>query len=135
MSLLKVAVVYSDYYPEIVDPMKSCFKDEILKNADNWKVTEFRVFGTFEIPLMVKRALDQGFDAIAVFGCVIQGKTFHHELINMSVVPKLLDMSVASGIPIGVSILTVRSYKQAIKRSSGVHNRGLEAYSSIKSFL
>lgn len=131
----KIAVVYSDYYPEIVSPMIQLFKMKAKQNNDNWDIFDFRVFGTFELPLMVKQKIQEGYDAVAVFGCVIKGKTFHHELINLSVVPKLLDLSVDNSVPIGVSVLTVKSYRQAVSRSKGTDNRGSEAYESIKSFL
>jgi 6,7-dimethyl-8-ribityllumazine synthase len=133
MNKKRVAIVYSDYYPEVTLSMKEFFLNE--SKSRDWDIEEFKVFGTYEIPLMVKRVLIKGFDAVAVFGCVVQGKTFHHELINMSVIPALLNLSLEYNTPIGTSILTVKTYKQALLRSRGLDNRGLEAYNSIISFL
>ena len=50
-------------------------------------------------------------------GCVIQGETFHFDIVSMQSARAILDLSVARRIPIGNGILTVDTEPQAWARA------------------
>ena len=89
-----------------------------------------------EIVYKVKQLLQQNeFDAIAVYGCVIEGETFHNHLIQNNVYYFLMQLSLEFMCPVGYGILTVKNYEQALERSIGKKSRGKEAIEAIQSIL
>ena len=54
------------------------------------------------------------YDGAVALGCVIQGETFHFEIVSMQSARAIMDMSVARRLPIGNGILTVDNEQQAL---------------------
>jgi len=50
-------------------------------------------------------------------GCVIQGQTFHFDIVAMQSARALIDFSIANQFPIGNGILTVDTEEQAWARA------------------
>lgn len=132
----KIAIVYSDYYPEITANLIGEFKQNFLNSNVSVDYLEYKVFGVAEIPYVVSK-LSNDFDAVAVFGCVVEGKTYHHELINSYVFDKLYDLSINMDFILGYGILNVRNMTQAVERSqpNTEMNRGYEAFAAINQVL
>jgi len=128
----KIALIYSDYYPEVTSGLKKAFLDKA--NAPGWKVEEFEVFGVSEFPFVFKRIANlNSFDGVAVLGGVGEGETYHNGLINSYVFSKLCDLSLDFMLPLGYAILNVKKYDDALMRSKlDDNNRGLEAFESLK---
>lgn len=125
---MKIAVVYSDYYKEICDGLlKSCH--EAAKDVDV-VLEEFRASGAFEIPLGVKRVIND-FDGVVTLGCVVQGETHHHDMINYSVAQALMDLSLEYMKPVGFGILTTKNYDQAKARL----DKGKETFNAVHEML
>lgn len=96
-------------------------------------VTDFdsiTVPGAFELPLAALHvAQSQTVDAIVVLGAVIRGETTHYELVAGECGRGIMDVQLATQIPIGMGVLTVENLAQAQARSQGRggHNVGEEA--------
>jgi 6,7-dimethyl-8-ribityllumazine synthase len=87
-----------------------------------------RVPGSFELPLLAKRAgLSGRFDGIVALGCVMRGETPHFEYISSAVSHGLQQASLETGIPVGFGVLTVDTVEQAMARSGEAGNKGFEA--------
>jgi len=130
----KVAIVYSDYYKDVTNGLLTSALE--LCNELDYEVTKYRVCGCMEIVYKVKQILQQNeFDAVAVYGCVIEGETFHNHLIQNNVYYFLMQLSLEHMCPVGFGILTVKNYEQALARSVGPKSRGREAIEAIKSIL
>ena len=54
---------------------------------------------------------------MVALGCVIQGETFHFDIVAMQSARALIDFSVARRLPIGNGILTVDTEAQAWARA------------------
>lgn len=135
MTKFKLGVVYSDYYPEISAGLIAGIQNGIEISENEFEVEYFRVFGSYEIPLMIQRVADK-FDGIIAVGCVVPGKTYHHDLINLSVTSAILNLSLSLNKPISSAILMVKSLRQARQRSKlDSDNRGLEAFKAIDFML
>jgi 6,7-dimethyl-8-ribityllumazine synthase len=131
----KIAIIYSDYYPEITGGLMQEFENRFLQSGHTVEFVKKEVFGVSEIPFALKEFVE--FDAIAVFGCVLEGETYHHELINRYVYDKCYDFCFENNIVLGYAILNVRNLEQAKKRCllNDEVNRGFEAYAAISKLI
>ena len=132
----KVALIRSEYYHEIMEGLVSDFYNYAQKNDLNYDFHEYFVAGSMEIPFALKMLLEKGgYDGVAVFGCVIQGETYHNEIIQNSVHYQLANLSMEYNVPLGYSILTVKTEEQAKERSIGAKSRGHEAIAALESLF
>lgn len=66
---------------------------------------EIKVPGVFEIPLAVKRMLEDGdIDAVITLGAVITGETKHDEVVISQASRKIMDLGLEYGKPVGFGI-------------------------------
>ena len=76
-----------------------------------------------EIPTAIVIALDAAenqkkpYDGVVALGCVIQGETFHFDIVAMQSARALVDISLERRMPIGNGILTVDTMAQAWMRA------------------
>ena len=66
-------------------------------------VKEIKVPGVFEIPLAVKKIIDD-VDAVVALGAVIEGETKHDEVIMHNAARKIQDIMVETGKPVALGI-------------------------------
>src|SRR5688572_33101794 len=57
------------------------------------------------------------YDGVVALGCVVQGETFHFDIVAMQSARALLDYSVAQRLPCGNGILTTDNEAQAWARA------------------
>jgi len=123
--LYRFAIVASEYNTVIMDRLIDGAKRSL---KDQKQVSVIRVPGSFEIPLVAKRAaLSKKYDAIVALGCVLRGETPHFEYISSAVSSGLQQVALETGIPVGFGILTVDTVQQAMERSGESANKGSEA--------
>ena len=84
--------------------------------------------GSFELPLACRWAAESGrFDAVLAFGVLIRGETEHFRLVAENATRGLLDVMLATGVPVVDGVLAVYDAAQAEARTGGVTgNRGSE---------
>ena len=79
--------------------------------------------GALEIPPAIAVATEAAarkrapYDGVVALGCVIQGETFHCDIVAMQSARALIDLSVARQLPAGNGILTVDNEEQALRRA------------------
>src|SRR5438477_7568540 len=101
--LYRFAIVGSEFNTVIVDRLIEGAK-RVLK--DQKQLTVIRVPGSFEIPLVAKRAaLSKKYDAVIALGCVLRGETPHFEYISASVSHGLQQVALETGIPVAFGVL------------------------------
>ncbi|MFZ1720383.1 MAG: 6,7-dimethyl-8-ribityllumazine synthase [Candidatus Moraniibacteriota bacterium] len=128
-SKYKVGIVVSDYYRDITDELLT----GALETCREWKVTDenisiTRVSGSFEIPYGCLSLLTQEKpDAIVTLGVIVKGETNHDEVIAHAVAQAIMDLTIKYETPISFGVVTVNNLEQAIARSSGENNKGVEA--------
>ncbi|MBI5122967.1 6,7-dimethyl-8-ribityllumazine synthase [Candidatus Roizmanbacteria bacterium] len=127
---IKIAIVSSSFRKEVADNLeKNCletFKDKGLKIS---QIDIFRVPGSLEIPLVVKKlAKKKIYDAIITFGAIVKGKTYHFEQIANECIRGCMDVSWQYEIPVVFEVLAVYNIKDAIERAiRKEENKGVEA--------
>jgi 6,7-dimethyl-8-ribityllumazine synthase len=120
----RFAIVASEYNSVIMDRLIDGAR-RALKDHD---LTLIRVPGSFELPLVAKRAAEtDNFDAIVALGCVMRGDTPHFEYISQAVSLGLQQVALETGLPVSFGVLTVDTVQQAMDRSGEAGNKGTEA--------
>jgi len=97
------------------------------------RITLVRVPGAYEIPLAARR-LAEGHaktgpvDAVIALGCLIKGDTMHFEYIASAVSHGIMDVSIATNVPIAFGVLTTLTEEQArVRAANDRQNKGREA--------
>jgi 6,7-dimethyl-8-ribityllumazine synthase len=93
------------------------------------RVDVFWVPGAWELPVVVRRALDtKAYRAAVALGAVIRGETPHFDYICAEVARGLATAAQETGIPVGFGLLTCETLAQAMARAGGeAGNKGAEA--------
>lgn len=112
----KIAIIAARWHSDICDSMIGG-ATRALREADLSNITISRVAGSFELPLAAKFALDSGCDAAIVLGVVVRGETPHFDYVCQGVTQGIMNLSLATGKPIGFGVLTVDNVEQARARS------------------
>lgn len=97
------------------------------------EVTELRVPGSFELPVVCKAALDAGADAVVALGVIIRGGTPHFDFVSNAATDGLTRVALDSGKPVGFGVLTLDDEAQGLDRAGlpGSHeDKGAEAASA-----
>jgi 6,7-dimethyl-8-ribityllumazine synthase len=117
----RILVVESRFYNDISNELLDGAKRVL--DAANAEFDRIAVPGSLEIPTAIQIALDAAekqrkpYDGVVALGCVIQGETFHFDIVAMQSARALMDLSVSRRIPIGNGILTVDTMAQAWARA------------------
>jgi 6,7-dimethyl-8-ribityllumazine synthase len=125
---LKITIVAAQWHEKIatglVDGARRALK------ASGVEVTEIRVPGSFELPVVAKAALENGADAVVALGVIIRGGTPHFEYVADAATSGLTQVSVATGKPIGFGLLTLDDEQQGLDRAGlpeSKEDKGAEA--------
>ncbi len=127
---IKIAIVSSSFRKEVADNLeKNCLKTFKDKGLAANQIDIFRVPGSLEIPLLVKRLAKKGvYDAIITFGAIVKGKTYHFEQIANECIRGCMDVSWQYEVPVIFEVLAVYDIQDAIKRATRKEeNKGIEA--------
>ena len=126
LSDVRVAIVQARWHAEHTDRMVvAC--EEILKGS-GCVVENFQVPGSYELPLATKKlAQSKRYAAIVVIGAVIKGDTDHYEVIVETCTRELGRVMYELEVPVIMELLPVHSLEQLIARTTGEHNKGIEA--------
>jgi 6,7-dimethyl-8-ribityllumazine synthase len=117
----RILIVEARFYNDIADALLA----GAISALDDAKAT-FEVItvpGSLEIVPAIAIALDAAakqktpYDGVVALGCVIQGETFHFDIVAMQSARALLDFSVQNRIPCGNGILTTDTEAQAWARA------------------
>ena len=118
----RILVVEGRFYEEIADELLAGAKRAL--DAAQVKYDVATVPGALEIPQALALALDAAakgkapYDGAVALGCVIRGETSHYDIVAGESARALMDIGIASGVPVGNGILTVDRVTQARVRAS-----------------
>jgi 6,7-dimethyl-8-ribityllumazine synthase len=127
---LNILLVEARYYDHIADALlRGAMK--VLDEAGA-TVTRLTVPGALEIPGAIAMATaarkKAPYDGVVALGCVIQGETYHFEIVSNESARGLMDLTLNQQLCIGNGILTVDTPAQAAARSGDDdRNKGAHA--------
>lgn len=124
----RFGIVVSRFNTEFTERLlASCRKRLAGAGVADGDVEVVWVPGGYEIPWAANRLASTGkFDAVITLGCVLRGQTPQNEHISRSVFQRLHDISLATGTPCVLGIITPNTWAQATARTKGRMDRGLE---------
>jgi 6,7-dimethyl-8-ribityllumazine synthase len=115
----RVAIVSARFYAELADWLEDGAQRALEAcgvAAESRSV--HRVPGCFELPLAARRLIDTGrFDAIVALGVVVRGETPHFDYVAGESSRGLMDVALATRVPIGFGVLTTDTLAQAEERA------------------
>ncbi|WP_297456304.1 6,7-dimethyl-8-ribityllumazine synthase [Persephonella sp.] len=127
---LNFAIVVGRFNNLITEKLLEGAVDCIVRHGgseDN--ITVIRVPGSFEIPLIAKKAAKSGkYDAVICLGAVIRGATPHFEYVAAEVTKGIALVSLETEVPVAYGILTTDTIEQAVERAgTKMGNKGFDA--------
>jgi len=125
---LKVTIVAGRWHEVITDGLLAGAR-RVLGDSGA-EVSEIRVPGSFELPVVAKAALDNGADAVVALGVIIRGGTPHFEFVSDAATSGLTQVAIETGKPIGFGVLTLDDEQQGIDRAGlpgSKEDKGAEA--------
>ncbi len=117
----RILVVEARFYNDIADALLAGAGKALDSAGASWDIVT--VPGSLEIVPAIAIVTEAAakkkkpYDGVVALGCVIQGETFHFDIVAMQSARALLDYSVAHHLPIGNGILTVDTEAQAWARA------------------
>ncbi len=127
---MRFGLVVSEWNDQITENLfEGCYKTLLEAGVAEKNITRLNVPGTFELTYGAQRlTADQGFDAVVVIGCVIQGETRHFDFVCDGVTQGVSHLNATQPVPVIFCVLTDNTLQQSIDRSGGKHgNKGTEA--------
>ena len=118
---VRILVVEARFYNDIADALLAgCAKvlDEARASWDSITVPgSLEIVPAIAIAIEAAERQKKPYDGVVALGCVIQGETFHFDIVAMQSARALLDYSIAHRLPCGNGILTVDNEAQAWARA------------------
>ena len=117
----RILVVEARFYNDIADALLAGAAKVLDEAKAAWDIVT--VPGSLEIVPAIAIAAEAAekqkkpYDGAVALGCVIQGETFHFDIVAMQSARALLDYSVRTGLPCGNGILTTDNEAQAWARA------------------
>jgi len=125
---LSVTIVAGRWHEEITNGLLAGAHRVLA--ASGAKVTEVRVPGSFELPVVSRAALDAGADAVVALGVIIRGGTPHFEFVSDAATSGLTQVAILTGKAVGFGVLTLDDEQQGLDRAGlpgSKEDKGAEA--------
>ena len=129
----KVGIVAANYYKNITDELINGVENNLDESFDK---SIFIVDGAWEIIYKINDlSINESIDKFVAIGVIVKGDTDHYEYISKGVVDGLINLTINKNIYIANCVLNVLSIDQAIARTKGDKNKGLEAASALNNLF
>jgi len=131
-----ILVIKSRWNESITTPLAEAAEKFLREHGV--ETDRFDVPGALEIPLAVEWAaakFQNKLEGVVACGAVIEGETLHFDLVARDCSQALMDLSLKWRVPVGHAVLACRNIDQAIHRSTGTSNKGLEAAQAVYEML
>jgi 6,7-dimethyl-8-ribityllumazine synthase len=126
-----VGVVAARWHTQVMDGLLDGARRALAAYAVT-QVTEVRVPGTFELPV-VAAELARTHDAVVALGVVVRGGTPHFDYVCSAATDGLTRVALDTGTPVGFGVLTCDDDEQALARAGlegSTEDKGFEAASA-----
>ncbi len=127
----RFAIVCARFYPNLADWLEDgarrALRDCGVRDED---VAVYHVPGCFELPLAAKRliAADERLDAVVALGVVVRGETPHFDYVAGECARGIMNVQLATNVPVGFGVLTTETLLQAEERADPAQgDKGYEA--------
>ncbi len=122
-----IGIIVSRFNQFITEKLVAGALDALTRSGiQDSEIEVIHVPGSFEIPLVAKRALlSKRFDALICLGTVIRGETPHFDYVASEVSKGIAQLGLDLGVPVMYGIITADNTDQAIERAGNkMGNKG-----------
>lgn len=127
----RFAILVARFYPELADWLEDGARRALHAcGVAAEDVAVYHLPGCFELPPAASRliAADERLDAVVALGVVIRGETPHFDFVAGECARGLMNVQLATGVPIGFGVLTTETLAQAQERADPARgDKGFEA--------
>jgi 6,7-dimethyl-8-ribityllumazine synthase len=127
----RFAIVCARFYENLADWLEDgarrALRDCGVRDDD---VAVYHVPGCFELPLAAKRiiAADERIDGVVALGVVVRGDTPHFDYVAAECARGIMNVQLATNVPVGFGVLTTENLVQAEERADPARgDKGYEA--------
>ena len=132
----RIAVVGAQWHTSIVDGLRQGAQKAYDAAGGTLALSNFSAPGAFELPVLAASLLREGFDGVAVLGCIIKGETIHDEVIAYAIAQGCTQLAITTQKPVGFGVITANTLAQAEARSAdNTNNKGYEAMAAVTGVL
>ena len=127
---LRIGVAVSRYHAEITDAMHDAAQAHFVAAGGRAEDLAWAAApGAYELVAICRALAVRGdLDAVVALGCIITGETTHDRYLASAVAHGLVQVTVASGVPVAFGVLTCQDLEQARARAGGSRgNKGAQA--------
>ncbi len=130
-----VGIIITDWHSELLTKVVDKIK-YVLNEYSITDIQEYTIPGSFEIPFAAKKIIEHGkHNIIICIGLIIKGETAHFEYISQATINGIMNVQLASTIPIINGVLNCYNMDQAIERCSSNSGLGVSLAKSAISML
>ena len=126
----RFAIVVADFYADLAGWLEDGARRGLRDcGVDEEMIETYRVPGCFELPLAARRLIAGGrLDGVVALGVVIRGDTPHFDFVAGECARGIMDVQLATSVPIGFGVLTTNDRAQAEERADPARgDKGYEA--------
>jgi len=134
----KVAIVVSRFNEFVTERLVKEAVEELLQNGvEQGDIDIYKVPGSFEIPVVVKRLLEKKkYHGVIALGAIIRGDTPHFEYVAGEVTRGIGRLTLDYGVPVVFGIITADTMDDAIERAGGKKgNKGRDSARALLEIL
>ena len=129
----KVAIVAANYYENITNNLVDGVKNNLNESFDT---NTYFVDGAWELIFKINDlSVNESIDKFVAIGVIVKGDTDHYEYISKGVADGLINLTIKNNIYIANCVLNVLNIDQAIARTKGDKNKGMEAASALNNLF
>jgi 6,7-dimethyl-8-ribityllumazine synthase len=112
-------IISAQFYPHIADWLEAGARRALREcGVRDEDIRVYSVPGCFELPLAASRVISEGrVDAVVALGAVVRGETAHFDYVAGEASRGIMDVQLATGVPIGFGVLTTDTLEQAEYRA------------------
>ena len=115
----KIAFIQANWHQEIVSQSRIAFTEHLTANTDinTADIDVFDVPGSLEIPLLCQRlAQSNHYEIIIAAGLIVDGGIYRHEFVAATVLDAMMQVQLASDVPILSVVLTPQEFDESQER-------------------
>ena len=115
----RFAFVVAEFNGFITEKLAQGAADCLVRHgAKESQIAQFRVPGSFEIPLFARELAQTGkYAAVICLGCVIRGETDHYDHVTGQVARGVGAIGAETGVPTIFGVITADTLEQALNRA------------------
>jgi len=129
-----IAVAVSRYNARVTNALlEGAVRAYVERGGDATRVHVFDAPGSYELPaLSLAAAETHRYGGVVALGCLVRGETRHDRYIAEAVSQGLVNVTIATGVPVAFGVLTVDRASQARDRAGGKKgNKGADAMHAV----